>query len=211
MIIHKKKIIFIHIPKTGGSAITNFLNRNVNNIDFKSKLYNFKRFHSYKIGMHDTALMVLNKIEPKQFHSYYKFCCVRNPYDLMVSSFMWWQQYAVEHKVFKTHTDLISNMNFEQFMNSKYGLHYINEFNFNIENYYCDQRGNIIVDKIIKFENLEEDLKDVCLDTGIEIKYPLEKVLKTKRSHYREYYNDKTIEIVTRRFKSTIDYFEYKF
>ena len=84
MIIHKKKIIFIHIPKTGGSAVTKFLKTNVNNTDFKSRLYNFTRFQSYKIGMHDTSLMLLNKIGPKHFNSYYKFCCVRNPYDLMV-------------------------------------------------------------------------------------------------------------------------------
>ena len=211
MIIHKKKIIFIHIPKTGGSAVTGFLKSNVNNTDFRSKVYDFTRFQSYKKGMHDTSLMVLNKIGVKHFKSYYKFCCVRNPYDLMVSSFMWWQQYAIEHQVFKNHTDLISSMNFEQFMSSKYGLHYINEFNFNLENYYSDQRGNIIVDKIIKFENLEQDLRAVCKETGIHIKVPLKKVLQTKRKHYREYYDDKTIEIVSRRFKSTIDYFNYEF
>ena len=36
-------------------------------------------------------------------------------------------------------------------------------------------------------------------------------IIHKKRKHYREYYNDKTIEIVRRRFKSTIDQFNYEF
>jgi hypothetical protein len=70
--------------------------------------------------------------------------------------------------------------------------------------------GEILVDYIIKFENLNSDWDDMFGKLGYEApKLPV--LNKYKHKHYSEYYDDETREFVGWLFKKDIDAFGYKF
>ena len=62
------------------------------------------------------------------------------------------------------------------------------------------------VDLIIKYENMEEDLKKVF---GVDTPLPHEH--KSHHEHYREYYTDETRDIISKVFKEDIEMFHYEY
>lgn len=93
MILHNEKIIFVHIPKTGGQSITKFLLENVNVkfnlknekhgliINNKNKLQGPNHYHHCKLTEYQT-LNLANNIS-----LFFKFCVFRNPYTRFASAF----------------------------------------------------------------------------------------------------------------------------
>jgi len=61
-----KKWAYVHIPKTGGTSISNILN---------------KEDGSFKVTGHDSVDLF------KNLHNYYKFTFVRNPYSRFISTY----------------------------------------------------------------------------------------------------------------------------
>ena len=67
---HDNKIVFIHIPRTGGTSIKSALN-------LHDKIYKEDVYH-----------MSANDI-PKECEDYFKFTFVRNPFDRFVSLYFY--------------------------------------------------------------------------------------------------------------------------
>jgi|CryBogDrversion2_2_1035213.scaffolds.fasta_scaffold35579_2 hypothetical protein len=67
---HKYKIIFIHIPKCGGTTIDHLLDI----IDYSDQHY--------------TLLQLKNKLNPDIFNGYKKITVVRNPYTRLLSEYV---------------------------------------------------------------------------------------------------------------------------
>ena len=74
MILPDKKIIFIHIPRTGGTSV--------------EKYFNFKTSTDWKIktAQHLTLAEYDNHYD---LDKYFKFTIVRNPWDRLVSWYLW--------------------------------------------------------------------------------------------------------------------------
>ena len=74
-----------------------------------------------------------------------------------------------------------------------------------------DSNGNIIVDFIGYMETLQESFNQIC-----EIIRAPQKILQNngksnRKSNYREYYNNKTADLVEQAFKQDIMEFNYEF
>lgn len=92
-------------------------------------------------------------------------------------------------------------------------------------NYITDKNGNIVIDFIGFFENIENDYLEVCHQLDIVNPPKLSKIIpkpfnfnkkrkfeKTSFSYNaREYYDIETKEIVDKLFKEEINYFKFKF
>lgn len=154
MIIHKLKLIFVHIPKTGGSTISNILVPNINIHD--------EKYMEYLYGIkNNKALQHLSIIEIKKIvkntDDYYKFSIVRNPYDRLVSEYYWCQIKNIGNKSGQKFDDFL-NYIIDIFKNNKFDTniytdHFIPQYKF----LYDD---NILkVDKIFKFENFNNVLQ----------------------------------------------------
>lgn len=66
------------------------------------------------------------------------------------------------------------------------------------------------IDYFLRYENIEEDFKELCY----RIEIPLESIPRlnsSKRAHYREYYDDELNNMVYKKYKSEIEYFNYEF
>lgn len=93
MILHDSKIIFIHIPRTGGTSV--------------EKHFGFKHQHGWKpeTAQHLTLKEYSNHYD---VNDYFKFTLVRNPWDRLVSWYLWahaevvYFQYLAETGQFST-------------------------------------------------------------------------------------------------------------
>ena len=194
MINHDKKYIFIHKPKTGGTSIEQLLFK-VDGIDIKSKPMRFLPEpirNKYTVGsLGGNQHWPIDKFEITSQENYFCFTFVRNPYSRIISEYEW--QKRELKKSFK---------NFKQFLKTGTYVpwHQESQYEFINEN----------IDFIGRFENFQRDIDIICDKIGISRQEPPHKN-KTNHTHYTEYYDDETREIVTGRYAKDIEYFGYKF
>jgi len=72
-----------------------------------------------------------------------------------------------------------------------------------------NNEGKIDIDKIIRFENLNEGINEVF--KTLEIEHKLPHLNRTYRTNYRDFYDDQTKQIVTGWFHEDIKEFGYTF
>ena len=210
-------IIYVHIPKTGGTSIrkllVNLKNNDVLNND-KKKYYYCEELKRRKISsIHGKARDYLEFIEQDLWSKSLKFASVRNPWDLMVSSYHWWLQNGNKFNRLKIMYLDISKMNFEEYLKSSYGTNMINECVGNIEDWFLDKDKNLILDGLVRLEHFENDFLKLIQKSNKKIynfsDLPKENV--TKRKEYQFYYNNHTSLLIEERFKFLIDYCGYKY
>ena len=187
------KCIFVHIPKTAGISITNGLFQNMG-------------------GSHRTIKNYLLYFNNKEFKNYYKFCFVRNPWDRLVSSYIFLKNGGMHEGDAKWAKKHLSNCkDFEDFvinfLQKKTVLNYIH---FKPQFEFICFMNKILVDKIYKFENIQSAIDDISNILNIEFEIERKNVSK-KRDGYREYYNEVTKKIVSNLYAKDIKKFNYKF
>ena len=106
LISHIYKFIYIKTEKTASSSVESFFGQfcidpnNINNYKFTDKINQQisdfgiigRRLNGPKTDLfvsHMNANKIKNKLGNNIFNNYFKFCVVRNPWDLMVSSYYW--------------------------------------------------------------------------------------------------------------------------
>jgi len=182
----KKNFIFIHINKTGGTSIENALGLP---------------------NEHKTAIEKIDEIGYDLWEKSFSFTVIRNPWDKVVSHYLW--------RVKTNQTQLGTNsIEFNEWVRLAYGekdpFYYDQPRMFmqQIE-WITDNNGEILVDSIYRFENLQADFKKICKQIGKNVTLPHLKA--TKRDHYRAYYKDSTIEIIADCFHKDIELFDYTY
>lgn len=198
MLNHKHKLLFIHIPKTGGTSIETALKLKHNHMDHEF----------YKKTL-------------KNYTDFFVFTVVRNPFDRVVSDYKW-----VTNTIYPTPAIELKNMfigkSFRYFVDTYYSLEFKDVQQFRDKNWFkehhlthCRSQSDILkpvceIDYIIKFENLQRDFDNLCSKTGIT-QQQLPHANKTDHKHYTEYYDDETCEIVAEKYAQDIEYFNYTF
>jgi hypothetical protein len=183
---NSRNIIFVHINKTGGVSIEHALG--------------FEKQHL-------TALEFKEQLRQKHWDNAYKFSIVRNPWDKVVSHYF--------HRVKTNQTGLKDNqIDFKEWVKLTYGeqnpKYYDDPKYFMPQiNWLTDNKGEIIVDFIGRFENFENDFQHICEKIGVKTKLPF--LNKSEHREYQYYYDPETLEIVGRWFWKDIEMFNYKF
>lgn len=202
MICKKRKLIFIHIPKTGGTSVDFF---------FKGSMQNHSCLKDYE-----------NYLSTEVMEQYFKFTTVRNPFDLLVSSYN-----MVVKRIQQKHLHTLkqfghSVFSFEEYLKDKIQNYIVGTepfistnfshsmFNQNQIDWIKNSQGRINIDYIMKFENLQQDFDIVCDKIGAP-RNKLKHINKINHKHYSEYYDDKTRKIVAERYAKDIEHFGYKF
>lgn len=209
MISDKYKCIFVHIPKTGGSSIEDVIwplesDKVVENLwmGFIKPYYN-----KYQTGglQHLTCKQIKTHVGFEVFNSYYKFTVVRNPWEKAVSQFIYMKHVRKDLRKFIGMTKWTSFKKYLKLISKKEHVQWMKQVDF-----ICEKNGKIMVDKVIRFENIEKEFELVRQHLGIpDIKLPW--VNKSKRKHYTEYYNKRTIQMVSNLYKEDIKAFNYTF
>ena len=202
MLNHKYKSIFIHINKCGGTSI--------------DQAFNGKHCRHRPITFYrDYASDV--------FNSYFKFTLVRNPWDKMLSFYLWqkknnwvlnWGWDNTNAPDFNKFIEIVNSFDYERMLEV-----YDNRAGFvgtehmrmsNQLDWITDEDGNILVDYIGRFENYGKEFNFISNKVGLKLKdYP--HYNKTEHKHYTHYYNDLSVDIISERFSKDIEYFGYQF
>lgn len=205
MIFWNTQSVFIRVPKTASTAILYSLldcsekcSADEFNQVFDALKPQFLHKH-YSGDPHHVSFQTLRAHTPmihrETIDSYFKFAFVRNPFDRIVSIYKYIEKIeSIEHGDFKSF--VLNNLPDENDQNKIW---------------LCDQVSQVKdCDFIGRFENLQEDFNFICNKLGIK-RNPLPFKNQTDHANYREYYDEKTLQVITQKYKRDIEYFDYKF
>ena len=200
MISLQKRFLFVHIPKTAGNSIQSVLRDYSEDqlVALRKEQDGIERFGlrnpKYKIKKHSTLSEYRDALGHEQFRDLYKFTCVRNPWDRMVSYYFTPTQSPETwspKKFLGIISKAVSVPDYLRLDNSE-------------ENPFAN------VDYIMRFESLADDFRAVCMAIGISPP-TLPQYNRSSREHYSKYYDDELREFVRTRFAAEIERFNYTF
>ena len=219
MLCNKYKIIFVHIPKTGGTSIEHAFSddtfsdfSNPMSSGYMAQLINprmkqMKRSTISRLSFSDkNKHWDVKKYSEEEsediFNSYFKFSFVRNPWARVYSMFIFLRK---PNSIFQKKSKEEQFLAFNNYVRSKKLCKFSNQFDWlSIDN-------KLVVDEIYRFENLQKDFDKLCNKIGKDkIKLPHFYNSETK-SNYVDVYNDETREIIGEYFLKDIKKFNYKF
>lgn len=191
--------LFVNIPKNGGSTVTTvlkrnrFLGRRLNNTDPRCEDCEFVSQYFDVLG--DEA------------NEYFKFSFVRNPWDRFVSAYHYVCQRRPEM------TDVTACGSFSEFTStfSSNPDAYLHIRYFRPQwTYLTDATGAVPLDFVGRFERFGDDLKVVLKKIGMR-RTLIRHRKQTKRSDFREYYDDKSRAVIARVYARDIELLGYEF
>ena len=223
-ISHSKKFIFFSKPKCASSSIRKILNKYSDIIST-----DYAPYH------HHTTAMQL-KIHFNElgwdWDNYFKFITIRNPWDMIVSFYHFAKPdingiYYWEKSRDGVSRDGRTQLPFEEWILRKdikkswHALLYkdgeyhknlwTNNFSFfTLNNFILDEKGETMVDCVIKTEDIENGIKTVFDKIGIPFKR-IRKLNKSKHNPYRQYYSEETKKLIEEEFQYDIKIGGYEF
>ncbi len=102
-----------------------------------------KKGRHFKFYNHIAACKAKPRIDPRVWQDYYKFCFTRNPWDRFVSFYYWRRR----KDPFVSMADFLDSAEMKLLYKRGYGLY--------------TQDDQLLVDKVYRFENLEQALVDI--------------------------------------------------
>jgi hypothetical protein len=198
VICHNKRCIFIHIPKTAGTSIEQFIKDNNNNPIILLGVKNGRSMHHY-------SALEIKSLFPDIFSKYYKFSFVRNPYDRLLSEYYWCKIPNVGFKYGKTKLEFlyyVSNViKQKSYFKNIFNDHFIPQYMF-----VYNTNNELLVNHLFKYEDL--DIAIEFIKKKININKSLDKLNKTN-TEKTEWSNIEK-EIIYSLYEKDFLYFQYK-
>jgi hypothetical protein len=183
-----------------------------------------RRWHRPQFYNHMGASEIRRFVDPAVWRGYFKFCVERNPWDKVVSTYHWWRELERQHRedlvafrqglgraangvewMIRNHP--VGEQTLSQFIQSG-RANLVNGFNL----YSID--GEIVVDQVLEFSRLSQELSAVMQRLGVtdfpELPRAKAGVRKTGE-HYRDVLTDADRQKIARVFAREIAYFGYEF
>jgi hypothetical protein len=200
MISLQKRFLFVHIPKTAGNSIQSALRDYSEDqlVALRKEQDGIERFGlrnpNYKIKKHSTLSEYRDALGHEQFRNLYKFTCVRNPWDRMVSYYF-------------TPTQTPETWDRKEFRKIICKAVPVADY-LRLDDGEEDPFAN--VNYVMRFESLADDFRAVCGTLGISAT-TLPRYNRSSRDNYSKYYDDELRELVRMRFAAEIERFGYAF
>jgi hypothetical protein len=187
------KCIFVHVPKCAGVSVS-------------------KSLFGCLGGGHITLKEYKKIFSFHEYGSYFKFTFVRNPWDRLVSAYHFLKQGGWEkNDEAWAEKNLGFYGSFDEFV-----VKWLNEKNiFSYHHfrpqyhYLCVSGFDVGVDFLGRYERLAGDFREICQRLGVVVE--LSEINSSNRISYKNYYDPKTRDIVSRVYKKDIDLLGYSF
>ena len=181
----EKKVIFLHIHRTGGTTITQLLRQS----GYSPTQVIHGELPSVKIPMHRENIFI--------------FTFARNPWDRLLSWYFYLHQHAIQQdNGFNRFIDELLEENKEAPVNEK--------FLCNQLDYLTDQNDQFLPDEVGRFEQFEYEVRRIFGLLSIPIP-SIPKLNDVSKPKYKDFYDQETMEKVAQLCKKDILYFNYKF
>jgi hypothetical protein len=200
IISHKYRFIFVKTLKTAGTSIEVFLSQHCGALDVLTPIVphvephlprNYDGFYN-----HMPAAEIRDRVGPSTWRSYFKFCMERNPWDKTLS---YYHMMNVRQG---------TELTLERFLAGS-------DFPLNYPKYTDPRDGRIIVDRVLRYERLTDDLAGVFRDLGIPFHGSLgvnaKSEYRTDRRPYRDVYTAGQAERVRQVFAQEMRLHGYTF
>lgn len=193
MICEKYKVIFIHIPKTGGTSLTHMFNM----FEYGGAIQNMSR--SKSIDKRHQGARSLKEEFPEYFKNFFKFTIIRNPWSRLYSAYIMYYSNILRTKGERPSFDYwLYRVIDKKPIISQFEMISIDE--------------EIVVDHIMQFENLNQEWESLCT----KINKPFAPMVRKNYYKYKpitlkEAYTQKNIDYVAEMCKKDIEYFNYDF
>ncbi|MGR3712685.1 MAG: sulfotransferase family 2 domain-containing protein [Shimia sp.] len=212
------KFLFVHVPKTAGSAIHDTLQPYAVTQErtllrsLSRKLPTKENPSKAHFRIHDTAAHIRQKLGADVYDSFLSFAVVRNPFDHAVSHFEYMKQYR-SPKIAQQFADL-DFLSYLKLRSVPRRAHqrifaYLPDQAY----FLVDENDSVMVRQVIKFENLEAGLKRLCEDLGLEYRsLPKYNVTKSRNSKVRktlDYFGPQEVSLVQEIYKRDFALFDY--
>lgn len=220
MISDKYKCIFIHVPKTAGTSISNKLGH-FENLDKQPRPQDHRSIREIeplslidfaKMGMKGDLRALIRRFKnlikgrrpasQQQYATYYKFAFVRNSWSRVFS----WYKGVMRDVVLRKSLGVSATCSFREFLEKHLDQHGLNPQLYWLTN----GDGKVAMDFIGRYENLTEDFSHVCNKLGIEGK-TLQHLIRGNNEYYTQFYDEETKNIVAKKYASEIAYFGFQF
>ena len=212
-----KEYFFIHIPKTGGTALRlfTFLEHKVQDANSN---FNISRDYTNQLHMlmaslgdhHGDEHARFQDINPGMIIGMKRCAIIRNPWDRVASRYFFAKQLINQGKVPENYADVSS---FEAFLEERWKWgdipflwHRAVRGWYPCLSYVVDAHGRIAVD-ILRYESYNEDVQRY-FNVGFDVPRRNETV---KSCTYRDIYTNETIQTVADWYRPDIDRFGYDF
>jgi hypothetical protein len=216
-----KKYNFVRITKSGSTSIWKTLKRSCG-----EDIVQFGRLFKYSDYRYDvffnfdryTVSMDIKKyVGSEKWDNCFKFSFVRNPFDRMVSSWCHVDPDPRANRIeltFKDYVTLVYDIAVNKKTPREVGIRF-NWYSalwhaFSQSSLIMDEKGNLMVDFLGRFENLQEDFDKLSDIIGVD-REVLPHLKKGNKSHYRDYYDKETKSMVEEICKDDIRNFGFKF
>ena len=206
LISDSHQFVFVHIRKAAGTSLRQILEQHAlprnNNLWYKMLSRNGfpVDYHQYAFRKHANLSEAERSMPAQTFKQYFKFAIVRNPWDRLVSEYEYIKTQP-SHSRFKK----LASMSFAEYItyqSKRPAAHRIHALTL--------KNGDLGCDFIGKLETLEQSLKVIGTQTGIDFS-SLPHINQTDRRDYRTYYNQASRELVAKLWQADIEAFKYGF
>jgi len=144
-----------------------------------------------------------NKVNSEEYESYYKFTFVRNPWARAYS----WYRNVMRDKKHQKYYGISPDISFDEFLVRNIGKGMLRPQIYWLK----DFSGEINFDFIGRFEDLNQDFKVVKTALNIEDGMLSHEINGGENINYRDFYDKKSIDLITKYYKEEIEMFGYEF
>jgi hypothetical protein len=229
-ISHRYKFIFFANPKTGSDNVRRILKpySDISSVHYKERTTQ-NPFYSHITPKE--VKQIFQEIN-LNYDEYFKFTFVRNPWARLVS--LYEMIYCTKGEKnpknkLKSRLKVLSKKLFLKKPDFNTWLLTINNEgigaggkdwerwrrygSYSIDNYIMDSERNVLVDKVIRLEDINTELIPLLVKLGIPQaeSINIQKTNSRKYKKYTEYYDEESVELVRKLYKYDIENFKYKF
>jgi chondroitin 4-sulfotransferase 11 len=214
------RALFVHVQKTGGSAIEEAFHRADTQLRLScdsfagslahrcgERLWRWSIPAPYRPARHLKARQIHARLGDAAWHSFFTFGFVRNPWDRLVS---WYSMCRQSRRLSRFGSYVRDSVQtFDAFIERADDTPMLARTCVPQLEYFEDEHGNRLVDFIGQYEHLDRDLGAIADRLQVVLAAP--RVNTSRHPHYRQMYTPSTRDLVARRFARDIDAFGYDF
>lgn len=209
----RRRYIFVHIPKTGGTSLALALEARAAADDIligdtpkaqrrRGRLKGLQA--AGRLWKHSTLADIEGLLPPEQMAQMKVICMVRNPWDRLVSYYHWLQEQTFDHEAVR----LAQALSFSGFLNHPHTQASFLQWPF--ERHVTLANGAKRGDFFVRLEDFQRDIAAFEAHLGFAIELPKANVSRRRRD-YRSYYSEADSELVARLCAEDIARFGYAF